>query len=162
MSKKLISLTHWLGWGALANNVRGRLLNALGFPIGKGSALGYKIDIIGPDAHLALGNHVFINHFVKFACEQRSIKVGDYCSIGPFVTFGRTDDTNEASIVVDDHVWIGANATINAGVRIGRGAVVGANSLVTQDVPENALVVGSPARVIRSLENRHGRPPANV
>jgi acetyltransferase-like isoleucine patch superfamily enzyme len=153
MSRQLMLLTHWLGWGALANNIRGRLLNVLGFPIGKDSALGYKIDIMGPDTRLTLGNHVFINHFVKFACEQRSIKVGDFCSIGPFVTFGRLDDTNEAEIVVDDHVWIGANATIDAGVRVGRGAVVGANSLVTQDVPENALVVGSPARVIRYLNN---------
>lgn len=54
-----------------------------------------------------------------------------------------------ADVVIEEDVWIGANATILAGVTIGRGAIVGANALVTKDVPPYTLVVGSPARVVR-------------
>lgn len=51
-------------------------------------------------------------------------------------------------VVIEEDVWIGANATILAGVRIGRGAIVGACALVTKDVPPYTLVVGFPAKVV--------------
>lgn len=54
-----------------------------------------------------------------------------------------------ADVTIEEDVWIGANATILAGVTIGRGAIVGACAVVTKDVPPYTLVVGSPARVVR-------------
>lgn len=53
---------------------------------------------------------------------------------------------------IKKNVWIGANATILPGVTIGENAIVGACSVVTKDVPDNALVVGNPARVIKYLD----------
>lgn len=53
-----------------------------------------------------------------------------------------------APIRVEDDVWIGAHSTVVAGVTIGRGAVVGANSVVTRDVEPLAIVAGVPARQI--------------
>jgi acetyltransferase-like isoleucine patch superfamily enzyme len=50
------------------------------------------------------------------------------------------------------NVWIGVNVTILPGVTIGENAVVGAGTVVTKDVPDNAVVVGNPARVIRYLD----------
>ena len=55
----------------------------------------------------------------------------------------------EADIVIGNDVWIGANSVITAGVRINDGAVVAAGSVVTKEVPENAIVGGVPARVIK-------------
>jgi acetyltransferase-like isoleucine patch superfamily enzyme len=55
-------------------------------------------------------------------------------------------------VEIADGAWIGENAVICPGVRIGRGAVVGANSVVLESVPDNAVAVGAPARVVR----RHG------
>ena len=55
-------------------------------------------------------------------------------------------------IAIGDDVWIGAHCTILKGVAIGRGAVVGAGSVVTRDIPEYAVVVGNPARVLRYRE----------
>lgn len=53
---------------------------------------------------------------------------------------------------IKKNVWIGANVTILAGVTIGENAIVGACSVVTKDVPDNAVVVGNPARVIKYLD----------
>ena len=50
------------------------------------------------------------------------------------------------------NVWVGANVTILPGVTIGENAVIGAGSVVTKDVPDNAVVAGNPARLIRYLD----------
>jgi acetyltransferase-like isoleucine patch superfamily enzyme len=55
----------------------------------------------------------------------------------------------ERAVVIEDDVWLGANVTILPGVRVGRGAVIGAGSVVTKSVPPMSLAVGNPARVIR-------------
>lgn len=62
-------------------------------------------------------------------------------------------------IRVDDDVWIGANCTILDGVAIGRGAVVGAGSVVTRDVAPGAVVAGAPARLLRMRGDRDGPTP---
>jgi len=54
-----------------------------------------------------------------------------------------------ARVVVERNVWIGANATVLPGVRLGEGSIVGAGAVVTSDVPPGTLVLGVPARVIR-------------
>ncbi len=54
-------------------------------------------------------------------------------------------------ITIGDRVWIGNSVTILGGVVIGNGAVIGANAVVTADVPENSIVVGCPARVIKKF-----------
>ena len=56
-----------------------------------------------------------------------------------------------ARVVLGRNVWLGANVTVLPGVTIGDDAVVGAGSVVTRDVPPRTVVVGSPARVVRSL-----------
>jgi acetyltransferase-like isoleucine patch superfamily enzyme len=55
-------------------------------------------------------------------------------------------NTIRKSVVIEDDVWIGAHTVILPGVRIGKGSVIGANSVVTKDVPPMAIVLGSPAR----------------
>ena len=61
----------------------------------------------------------------------------------------------EKPIVIEDHVWIATRAMVLPGVRIGRGAVVGAGSVVTKDVAAGTIVAGNPARFIR---DRQGEP----
>ena len=57
-----------------------------------------------------------------------------------------------APVEVGAGAWLGQNVVVGPGVRIGRGAVVGANSVVLSDVPDRAVAVGAPARVVRDLE----------
>jgi acetyltransferase-like isoleucine patch superfamily enzyme len=57
-----------------------------------------------------------------------------------------------APVVLGRNVWLGANVTVLPGVTIGDDAVVGAGSVVTRNVPARTVVVGTPARVVRSLD----------
>jgi acetyltransferase-like isoleucine patch superfamily enzyme len=55
------------------------------------------------------------------------------------------------SVVISNHVWIGANSVVLKGVTIGEGAIVGAGSVVTKDVPPYTIVAGNPAKIIREI-----------
>lgn len=55
-------------------------------------------------------------------------------------------------MVISDDAWIGLNAIILKGVKIGKGAIVGAGSVVTKNVPDMAVVAGNPARIIKMLD----------
>lgn len=58
-------------------------------------------------------------------------------------------DESKTGITIGDDVWIGANCVILPGVHIHNGAVIGAGSVVTKDIPANAIAVGNPAKVIK-------------
>jgi sugar O-acyltransferase (sialic acid O-acetyltransferase NeuD family) len=78
------------------------------------------------------------------------------CSIGDFVTFAPGAKCN-GNVVIDDHAYIGAGAILRQGKpgsprHIGRGAVVGMGAVVLEDVPDNAVVAGNPAKVIRMAD----------
>jgi acetyltransferase-like isoleucine patch superfamily enzyme len=107
--------------------------------------------------NLAIGKRVFLNSGCKFQ-DQGGIVIGDDCLIGHNTVMAtlnhdlapsRRADMHPAPIRLGRNVWIGSNVTILAGVTIGDNAVVAAASVVTRDVPADAVVVGSPARVAR-------------
>lgn len=60
--------------------------------------------------------------------------------------------TSKGPVVIEDDVWIADKVTICPGVHIGKGSVLGANSVVTHDVPPYTLVAGSPARIIKQFK----------
>jgi maltose O-acetyltransferase len=67
---------------------------------------------------------------------------------------------HEASppVVVEDDIWIGARVIILPGIRIGKGAILGAGAIVTRDVPPYAICVGNPARVVRFRNDIKNNP----
>lgn len=105
-------------------------------------------------AVLTLGNSSFMNHGGRLYCAQ-SITIGDNTFIGFDVEIRDTDhhtlvgSQKTAPIYIGNHVWIGSKAIILKGVTIGDNAVIAAGSVVTKDVPQNCLVGGNPAKVIR-------------
>lgn len=104
-----------------------------------------------------LGKRVFINSGCRFQ-DQGGITIGDDCLIGHNAVIATLNhdvdprhraDMHPAPVVIGRGVWLGANVTILPGVTIGDDAVIGAASVVTKDVPAGAIMVGSPARVVR-------------
>ena len=57
------------------------------------------------------------------------------------------------SIIVNDDVWLGHGAVVLEGVQIGKGAVIGSGTVVNRDIPDNAIAVGIPARIIGMRSN---------
>lgn len=109
--------------------------------------------------NITLGERIFINSGCKFQ-DQGGVVIGSDSLIGHNAVLatlnhdlapGKRADMHPAPIILGCNVWIGSNVTILPGVTIGDNAVVAAASVVTKDVPENAIVVGSPARVVRSV-----------
>ena len=89
-----------------------------------------------------------------FVFIPEKVKIGKNCFIGPHVVF--TNDKYPPSskkswqkTIVEDNVAIGANCTIICGVKIGKGALIGAGSVVTEDIPPAVVVYGVPARIKR-------------
>ena len=81
--------------------------------------------------------------------------VGERCHIGAgAVLAGVVEPASATPVVVEDGVLIGANAVVIEGVRIGRNAVVAAGSVVIGDVPEDAVVAGSPARIVKMKDEK--------
>jgi len=102
---------------------------------------------------IKIGDRVLISHCVNIH-DSNSHPLSSLDRHKDFVEIFRnglksTADYNEKSIIIEDDVWIGFNCTILKGVRIGKGAVIGACTLVTDDVPDFAVVTGSPARIIK-------------
>lgn len=134
---------------------------------------GYMGDILGktlddsttvlPPLYIDYGKHVNIGKrcFIQQCCTffgRGGITIGDDVFIGPkvnLITINHDPNPENRSatygrpIVIEDKVWIGINATILPGVKIGKGAIVGAGSVVTKDVPAMAVVAGNPARIIK-------------
>lgn len=138
--------------------------------LGPGSIqLGNNVHIGGNAFFAAIGGEIRISDQVAFnegvhlnASVAGRIRIGKHCLIGPNVvmrTAGHQFASKEkpirhqghvvADIILEEDVWIGANSVILGGVRIGRGAVVGAGAVVTKDVEQYGVAVGVPARVVR-------------
>lgn len=82
-----------------------------------------------------------------------NVKFGANCLIMDYE--GHSEDSRSGKplpINIEDNVWLGTNVVVLKGVTIGRNTLIGANSLVTRDIPANAVAAGSPCKVIRLLE----------
>lgn len=115
------------------------------------------------DGVIEIGDRVALNANVYLnACTGGRIVLGDDVLVAPNVVMRTSDHITvdrdrpirqqghiSGEIIVENDVWIGANATIVGGVRIGQGAVVGAGAVVTRDVEPYTIVGGVPARFIK-------------
>ena len=108
--------------------------------MGKGSSIAQNCTISGENAGVFIGENVMIAPNVVIVAFNHGYARLDI----PMVQ----QSNSEASIHIEDDVWIAANSTITKGVTIGKGAIVGANSLVVKDVPPYSIVGGVPCKLL--------------
>ena len=105
-------------------------------------------DYTSGECLLSLGDRVSISPgvvFVPYSMPNNSKKMQEHIYIS-------TKLVKREKIIVEDDVWIGSNATILPGIRIGRGSIIGAGAVVTKNVDPFVIVAGVPAQVISKLE----------
>lgn len=91
-----------------------------------------------------------IYHAGDFVHVGPNVKIGRNCTMLPGVVFGnKTEEPDDSPVIVGDNCYFGLGCKIFGGVRIGNNVTVGAMSVVTKDIPNNAVVGGVPARVIK-------------
>lgn len=135
----------------VANRLRSAALRLAGFDIGRGTIFWGLPTLIGTGdiySRLEIGAECGFNIGSFFELEA-PIRIGNHVRVGHDVmilTAGRANAANEsryAPVVIEDGTWIGARCTILPGVTIGAGAVIGATSVVSQDVPPSTLLLGT-------------------
>ena len=112
--------------------------------------------------NMKIGKNVFINSCCHFQ-DNGGIEIGDGTMFGfnvSITTLNHELDPKKRCnaipkpVKIGKKVWIGANCTILPGVTIGDNSVIGAGSVVTKDIPKNAVAVGNPAEVIKSIKDK--------
>lgn len=112
--------------------------------------------------HITIGEGSYVNVNCNFI-DDGIIEIGKKVMFGPAVTIATVGhpidpDMREymytAPVSIGDNVWIGAQATICPGVKIGENSVIGAGSVVIHDIPANCVAVGNPCRVVRKIDER--------
>jgi len=149
--------------------IQGNVLEALRagrLEVGAGTLFEPNVWLTAPgDARIRIGAGSFLNLGVMVA-SVASVEIGDHCMLanGCFVTDGshRFDDrempvpwqgfTTKGPTRIGDNVWCGANVVVTTGVTVGERCVIGANSVVTEDIPPFSIAAGSPARVLKEIE----------
>lgn len=124
--------------------------------VGRASSLNTRGGQVHILEHASIGPHVHIGTYEQLTIGRHCI-IAAFCYIGGM--FHRTERLDipmalqgidrKGGVAIEDDVWIGAGSVVLDGVRIGKGAIVGAGSVVTRDIPPYAVAVGAPARVVR-------------
>lgn len=137
------------------------------------SSPGLRMECIGEwkgikyHPQLIIGDNVSFNFYCHIGCLNK-IVIGNNVMLGSHVliedhSHGTADDIDtpvakrklhsKGPIIIEDNVWIGENACILENVRIGKCSIIGANAVVTHDIPPYSVAVGVPAKVIKTIRS---------
>lgn len=107
------------------------------------------------DASTEIGGGLYIPHALGIIVNRNCV-IGRNCNLGHLVTLGVANrGERQGTPTIGNNAYIGVGAVVFGGIRVGHRAAIGANAVVARDVPDDAVVVGAPARVI-SYEGSRG------
>jgi acetyltransferase-like isoleucine patch superfamily enzyme len=115
----------------------------------------------GYEGHIKIGDNVLLMNGVRIS-SAKEIIIGDGCMLANFCYIMDSDwhdiynrnisPGKSSSVILENNVWVGDSAIICKGVRIGENSIIGAGSVVREDVPPNAVAIGNPAKVVKYLD----------
>lgn len=114
--------------------------------------------------NIELGKNFYANYNFT-VLDAGKVKIGDHVLIGPnvsLITVNHPIDKDfrakgfeiSKEIIIENNVWIGANVTINPGVKISENSIIGSGSVVTKNIPENVIAVGNPCKILRNITEK--------
>jgi acetyltransferase-like isoleucine patch superfamily enzyme len=128
---------------------------------------GGDLVIVGDTSKFSIGKGSYLKPESYVECTG-GVTIGKYCHLSRGVTIFSTTHEYDSRpkipydeivtskpVVIKDFVWVGSHAIILGGVTIGEGAIIGAGSLVFKDVPDYAVVIGNPSRVVGHRDIEH-------
>jgi len=129
--------------------------------MGNSCYIAMGVDIRGKVRNITIGNNVVVNPNTILDARGGSITIGNNVDIGQETNIWTLEhDPNDnnhgvkgGAVIIGDHVWISTRVTILPNVKLGRGAVIASNSVVTRDVPDSCIVAGIPAKIIGVRKN---------
>lgn len=159
-------------------DINNKECNIKSFNISKKTIIGKKVNIGKKciiNSNVIIGDYTYLNTSFGETYIDTNVEIGKFCSIAPNVTIGLGDHNinyisthpfitnnyygfidksyclpkDKLKTIIGNDVWIGANVNIKRGVKIGHGAVIGMNSVVTKDIPNYAIAAGNPAKIIK-------------
>jgi transferase hexapeptide repeat containing protein len=173
MSKKrilLIAIWYTISLKAFIGLAKLYIYYIINYLYGRRTALiGYNTNIhptviLREPQNIEIGYNCYFNHntILNGGHGKAKLRIGNYVQTGPNVAFYVSNHNTmnsgvpikeqgyrEADIIIEDDVWIGANSVITSGVHVGKGAIIGAGSVVTKNIPSYAIAAGTPAKVIK-------------
>ena len=134
--------------------------------IGRYTFLESGITVQSASGRIEIGQRAYLSRGVTVGAIGL-VEIGDFSLIGPgcYITDADHRFSNETvpvsdqgmsskgPTVIEDNVWLGANVVVTSGVRVGRRSVIGANSVVTRDIPAFSVAAGIPAKVVSTIES---------
>jgi acetyltransferase-like isoleucine patch superfamily enzyme len=180
--KKILRIRYYMtGLNSLIaypNKIMNPSKNKSKITIGENCILRCEIQILGHGGQVNVGDYCFIGENTYIWSGKRieighRVLIGHNCNIfdndiHPFDKDERHEQfkdilldghpknikLNDAEVIIEDDVWIGANVTIMKGVRVGAGAIIGAGSVVTKDIEPFTVNVGNPSKIIRRINEK--------
>ncbi len=141
-------------------NVRIRITDGGSIEIGREVCIEEGVVLHTQKGHLRIGDNVFIGHHSELVAKEH-IEVGNETLIAPFVVIRDANHNIKKSqpirkqgfevkpVSIGRDCWLGTHSVVTAGSQLGNGVVLGANAVVTSNIPEDSVAVGIPAAVIK-------------
>ena len=132
------------------HNIILRILDKCKLYIGKNTYVGSHCHIAGTKNKIMIGENVLI-------ADKVFITTVDYIYTDVNKPIMFQGFSSKGDVIINDECWIGINSSILSGVTIGKHSIIGANSVVTRDIPSYSIAVGNPARVIKRYISQEKR-----